>query len=86
MCSFADQVRSGPVIQDIKNQTVHLGGTIRVECLVLDKIQPEFNLFYKLSNGSMIPVQLGGRIKMEIGKKRKESVNECFFKNLVCLL
>ncbi|XP_028414940.1 fibroblast growth factor receptor 2-like [Dendronephthya gigantea] len=58
------KIRSAPIIQQIGNQTAVVGTQFKVRCDALAHQQPRFKLQHISSNGSVVPVKIGGRIKM----------------------
>ena len=64
--SSIETTRFAPIIQDIKNQTVGVGGRLTVECRAVARKQPEFNLVELLPDGSLVPVEIGEKIKRRL--------------------
>ena len=57
-------MRSAPIIQQIDNQTAVVGSQFKVKCEAVAQAEPHFNLVQVLSNGSVVPVKIGGNIRM----------------------
>ena len=69
-CSL-EVIRSSPIIEVIKNQSVVVGGNLAVACKAAASEPPEFNLVQYLPNGSEEPVEIGGKIKRRPEKKEE---------------